>query len=257
MSETASMSLKSRINDVRDLHRFCLTYEHGIRSAGVPYQKRQDAGEFISRRASTFVYAFFVFNQLYSINWVESLAHPDREPAEHERTSQQRQFWLMMETCYQSECMDAPALFSSYLRQYCRHFGINKPHEKLKAIRSEDNIDLETKLKNQYDERQNHGKELTMQSVADFKQSFRLLFRYGEKQSDIRLSIEEHQKYLNNVLYFVYCVRCNVFHGRKNVAVAYIHRSQDIRLLIYSALLLAASQVVLENAHLEIVTRNF
>lgn len=247
MTETAPLSLYSRMQDLRDLQEFCLTYEHAIRYVDRSSSLYKDRSKYEIRRASTFIYTFFVFNNLYSIDWQLSLADPDNEPKEFDKVPQQEQFWKMMAVCYQNRELDAPLQYSRHLVRFCRRFGFNNPLLPLDGIRSEQNSDLEDKLQKQYRERQkpHNGQELTMQSIADFKESFRVLYRYGREST---ISPSEHQLHLNNVLYFVYCVRCNVFHGQKGVAVAHIGDAQEERLLIYSAALLAANQLILDHA---------
>lgn len=247
MTETASLSLRNRMQDLRDLQKFCLTYEHGIHlvsSTGSLYQGSQT--QYTSRRASTFIYTFFVFNNLYSIDWQVSLANPDKEPSEA-GGSQQEQFWKMVAVCYQNTTLNTVIQYSRHLVNFCERFGFSNPVSKLKGIRAERNSELEAKLQDQYTKRQqpNKGKELTMQSIADFKESFKVLYQYRQSTA---ISLSDHQLHLNNVLYFIYCVRCNVFHGDKGVAVAHIQRSQDERLLIYSAALLATNQLILDHA---------
>lgn len=256
MTETAPFSLRSRIQDLRGLQEFCLTYEHAIRYVdrpGLLYQERQR--NYISRPATTFIYTFFVFNNLYSIDWEASLANPDKEPSEA-KGWQHEQFWKMMAVCYQHPKFNAPSKYSRHLVKFCGRFGFSEPLSTLEGIRSEQNSKLETKLKDQYEKRQKpkKGKELTMQSIADFKESFKVLYQY-EKESTISRS--EHQLHLNNVLYFIYCVRCNVFHGQKGVAVAHIGDAQEERLLIYSAALLAANQLILDHAKQVLNERDF
>lgn len=249
MSETSVLTLRGIIQDFKDLQEFCLTYEHAIYE--VPksrplYQTRLEAEEPVSRRASTFVYSFFVFNNLYSIDWHESVQHPDNEP-EEAQGNQQEQFWKMADDCYKSNPIAAAESYSHNLRRYLQRFGIEKPMQKLKDIRRDENTDLENELKHQYDVRQRSGKETTMQSISDFRQSFKALYEYAGGGSGA-ISPENHQTHLNNVLYFVYKIRCSVFHSRKRIAVREVTRSQDIRLLIYSAALLATNQMVLNYA---------
>jgi hypothetical protein len=247
MTETASLSLRNRMQDLRDLQKFCLTYEHAIQYVDTPGSLyRVQRANYTSRRASTFIYTFFVFNNLYSIDWQTSLTSPDKEPDEADGSNQE-QFWKMIAVCYQNTAFNAPSHYSQHLVDFCERFGFSNPLSKLKGIRSEQNTELENKLQKQYTERQKpgKGKELTMQSIANFKESFKALYRYGKGTA---VSLVDHQLHLNNVLYFIYCVRCNVFHGDKGVAVAHIQRSQDERLLIYSAALLAANQLILDHA---------
>lgn len=253
MTETSSLSLKSRIRDFKDLQKFCLTYEHAIREVAgsiALYQGGAHEAEPISRRASTFVYSFFVFNNMYSIDWEKSLEHPDCETVDAAcGLSQQEQFWKMVDVCYQSDARDAAVCYSKYLREYLQRFGIHNLRRQLRGIDSDQNHELEKKLRNQYDERRRKDRhEITMQSIEDFRQSFMALYSYEALEHKAAVPEGEHQNHLNNVLYFVYVVRCNVFHGRKLVAVRYITRSQDIRLLLYSAALLATNQIVLEHA---------
>jgi hypothetical protein len=249
MSEASSLNLKSRIEFLIELQEFCLNYDHAVRR--VPYGNylyKYTGEQRLPRRASTFIYAFFVFNSLYSINWKKSLQTLDIEdfdvnddPAE--RLTEQYRFWKMIDVCYSATGDATPSKYSDNLRRFSERLGVNKPLHKLRGIRGTDALDVN--LSAQFNARKNRGAEISLQSVTDFIDSFKALWQHGKQVS---LERNLHKTYVNNVLYFVYLVRCNVFHGRKGVAVASLEQSQDKRLLIYSAALLASNQLILDHA---------
>ncbi|MBZ0315265.1 MAG: hypothetical protein K8L91_02520 [Anaerolineae bacterium] len=246
---SSGYSLASQIKLFNELQKFCLSYEHGIRPTGRGNHLYQDSSDqpYSGRPASTFIYAFFVFSSIYNINWQTSLQNPTQDPEVYQQgqLSEQGRFWSLVDVCYQNN-PHATQNYAEYLRNYCDKLGVNDPPRNLKGIVSAKNADLEKKLADQYKARNKNGAELSMQSIEDLRLSFRALYRYNPKTSVGTPYV--YQKHLNNVLYFVYAVRNNVFHGKKGVAVAHIARSQENRLLVYAAILLAANQLMLDHA---------
>lgn len=245
----SGFSLISQIRLFSELQKFCLNYEHGIRLAKTKDRLYQDANEqsHYNRPASTFIYAFFVFNSIYNIDWYTSLQKPSHDVKDYEKVrpkpSEQEKFWNLVMISYQSNPI-ITGDYAQYLRAYCKVFGVNNPVRKIGDISSRNNQDLEKRLADQYKTRLSKGSELTMMSIADFIKSFQTLYQYNSESASE--TPETYQKHLNNILYFVYLVRNNVFHGKKGIAVAHIGPSQEKRLLVYAAVLLAVNQLILD-----------
>lgn len=238
---TPAFSLHSRLEEFNQFQHFCLDYQHGIRSlSGNEHQ------DFEPRFATTFIYAFFVFNDVYKIDWEISLKKPDDEPTEWRNLSQQEMFWNLAHFRFQNQPTSIHS-YTSRLVKYCNGLGVSNPLTELKKIESSRNEYLTDKIANQYKDRQGKGNEISMQSISDFQDSFDLLYKNGNQGAAREVS--DGLTHINNVLYFVYLVRCSVFHGRKQLTVATLAPEQDIRLAIYAATIMAMNQVVIDHVN--------
>jgi hypothetical protein len=248
LNSAPAFSLRSRIEEFEQFQDFCLSYEHGIRYKHRDTSPYSGEGEkdYQPRRATTFIYAFFVFNDIYKINWAESLKNPDDEPSEwKEGLSQQEMFWAMTAFCFSDTPNDVRP-FTTRLFKYCKKLGVHNPSSELKKISEADNTYLTDKLTNQYDARQKKAQEISLRSIGDFLISFDALYQNGA--SEQKTPLQNGLTHINNVLYFIYLVRCSVFHGRKQLTVASLGRDQDVRLAIYAATIMAMNQVVIEQS---------
>ena len=242
------------MNDLRNLLDFCVKYEHVIlRPSSTLYRR----GTLQSYKPAAFVHAFFVFNNAYSIDWQAALANPEIEPPDYhgQQSREHEQFWKMIEFCYERH-PDPASVFAESLRSTLKRLSIRNPIEELQRINRAANSELERTLDNQYQRRQSQGKEISIRSIDDFRDSFQFIYEHTvrrDKKSPVQsrqpLPGFDEQIHINNLLYFVYKVRCNIFHGDKDIvglSQSPTGQALENRLLIYAAILIAAVNLVLE-----------
>lgn len=215
--------LKIALRDLFALHSASLDLEHGIRESGgrTPWQ------EFNPTR---FVYAFFTFNSVYAWDWSRSF--PANEPLEWEpmikadgssrRKSETEQFSGLVDYYHTALGADAATVFAASLNRIINLLGISDPEDKLTRI----NVINETKDARKYRKR--------------FLDNFETI-RQPEASSG------DPKKALTEVLWFIYLVRCNIFHGRKKT-IEMEDDEQQARLLIYAAILIATNGMLFEVA---------
>lgn len=238
MSELELPGLYDKIRELETLHRFCAMYQHGV--ARLPRRLYEPQAGYVEHEASSFVYAFFTFNAFYSVDWEASLQQLREEPVDATGSEQER-FWRMATFCYDNN-PEAPKVYSRALRHYCKLFGVDSPEREIDRLSPTPNKRLETKLYNQYVHRQTQGNEINIQSIEGFKAAFRTVNARPSGPRGARL--EDHRIAVNGVLYFVYLVRNNIFHGRKDITDMGPNRKQ--RLLVYAAILMAANDLLLK-----------
>ncbi len=211
------------ITDLQGLHLATLRLEHGIRRPlpGASWQ---------AYSPSRFIYAFFTFNSIYSYDW--SLSFQVKEIHEWERVTnangeevrltETEQFCQLLNFYYDQLGDYTPPLFACSLQATFDLFGVTDPGEALKGI----NIAYEDEqLKGLRKKFPNNLKLISLAST-DFA---------------------THKNALRRALLFIYSVRCNIFHGRKT-ALEMDEPGQQSRLLIYSAILIAANSLLFEVA---------
>ena len=105
--QTPAFSLFSRLEEFEQFQEFCFSYQHGIKHIqhDIPLYSQIGECDYQSRRATTFIYTFFVFNDIYKIDWATSLKKPDDEPTEWLDLSQQKMFWNLVHFCFQNQPM--------------------------------------------------------------------------------------------------------------------------------------------------------
>lgn len=251
----SAFSLRDRIEEFKQFQMFGLAYQHGIKFQRPPrtLYTSHATGTYFPRRATTFIYAYFVFNAMYVIDWASSMAQHESEPVEWRvRLSEQEKIWGMAKFCLAENYTD-PFSFTNKLVKYCTTFGVDDPIGELAKITERRNEYLTAKLDNQYRARRGNGDEISLRSINDFRNSFGALYKNGQSAASVPL--ENALVHINNVLYFVYLVRCSVFHGRKQLTIPEIREDQDVRLAIYAAVLMAMCQGVIERAEQEIARR--
>lgn len=240
MNELELPVLHAKISELRALHEFCTTYQHYIMPRSVKPLVHDPQSRPRDFKASAFVYAFFTFNALYSVDWEESQRKPYMEPVAASGFQQER-FCKMVAFCYKNH-HDAATVYTTRLKEYCMLLGVRDPIQALAPMRAMSRQSMESKLAKQFKERQGKSDEIAINSIEEFKQAFQSVYSW---QSDaLENSLEDHRIAINGLLYFVYLVRNNTFHGSKDVTQ--LNRQQEQRLLVYAAILMAVNELLLE-----------
>lgn len=210
------VDLKIELTKLYSLHWATVKFEHGIKELNNPKSLWQD---FAPLR---FIYAFFTFNTIYSIDWEASFENnriiywePDNEnkyPKEEEQIKSYIRF------LNKRLITDVVREFQKKIRHYLNLFNINDPQYELRYIKSTNET---KKLKN-----------LREQFPGKFN---RLLTGKPEEINFLEIS---------NVLFpYIYKIRCNLFHGSKT-RIQLMDENQQQRLLIYAALIITANEML-------------
>ncbi len=210
------MDLKIELTKLYSLHCATINFEHGIKELNNPRSKWQDFAP------TRFIYAFFTFNSIYSIDWMNSFEknivlywEPDFENRYPREEDQIKNFLKFL---YEKLSTDIVENFQMKLKYYLGLFNIDNPQNELKYI----NITNENKK----------IKNLREQFPGKFN---RLMTAKPEEINFLEIS---------NVLYpYIYKVRCNLFHGSKT-RIQLLDENQQLRLLIYAALLITTNEML-------------
>lgn len=212
--------LKIELTKLYGLHKACTNLEHAVRDverSGLQWQPFAP---------SRFIYAFFTFNGVYSYDWETSFQENSaikwKPQPRRGRPYEKEQFESMVKVFYSILKSEAPIAFIRSLDKSLRLFNIANSNEELEGIV----VSNETK----------RVRELR----KAFPTNYQLLYR---KQD----SYDKHCRALLDCLFFIYAVRNNVFHGSKT-RIQMEDESQQSRLLIYTAILIAANNLLFEVA---------
>lgn len=212
------MDLKLEIRKLYALHEATIRFDHAIKEAG------QTA--WTDFTPSRFIYAFFTFNSIYSFDWEKSFEQKtaitwstegcERVPKEED------QFKAYLRYTASAVGPDVPSIFGNELGCRLAAYGMDQQTKDLDKVNL---VNATKKLKN-----------LGRQLPGEFKK----LASGKAKEKDFYPSACA-------LFSFVYGVRCNLFHGRKNT-VQLLDTSQQRRLLIYTAVLIAGNSLLFKTA---------
>ncbi len=211
------LDLKAQLDELYALQIACLEFRHGVRRETSPWKLF---------KPSHFIYAYFTFNSIYSFDWdnffketkpLEWQAVLNPETNKEEFPSESKKFRNMINVYYNILGAEAPVLFLTSLKNHLSE--ISNPEEELKHITPD------SRTKNYID-------------------GFRLNFSQFYKAELIG---NRHREALKDILYFVYLVRNNIFHGSKTT-IEMMDERQQSRLVIYTAILLAINELLFETA---------
>lgn len=214
--------LREQLNDLYQLQMAAREIEHGVNTGGWKLFK-----------PSKFVYAFFTFNTLYSINWKSSKAKQILTPWElgKEAKTESQKIREMRKYIYYSSVRNdmsdeqkraAKEAVARVLKGYLESF-----------MESNDVLMELSNIKT--DGRINEGEKDRFIKNFSALASLRDTIPSGKKFNDA----------WDNILSFVFAVRNNIFHGSKTV-LDMLDSSQQKRLDIYTAVLLATNEMLFE-----------
>ena len=208
--------LKIEIRKLFALHEASIRLEHAYREVGCIENDWRDFPP------SRFIYAFFTFNAIYGYDWQSSL---DRQKVirwqrdeDGKYPKEKAQFKDYLKYVNDKLSPETPTFFADKLKQMLGLFNITEP------VTALEHVDLV-----------NASKNLITLSKQLPKQ-FSIVLEGKQKPEDFYPSV-------CLLLKFVYEVRCNLFHGEKT-RVQLLDLEQQQRLLIYTALLIAANSLL-------------
>ncbi len=198
--------LYERLYINRGIHEMCATLEHAIKEANIwkPYIPTH------------FIYAFFTFNNLYSIDWENSLRDDDYSVFSNEEYTES-----FMINKYISFCCQDRKFLSIYNKFFIKYVvGNNTIDEilnELQYIEIDKNPNGGIKSKEQID-------------------------KFITSCSNCLKGIKFNKYNISNIIFFIYKIRCNLFHGTKDINKLKDPRQQR-RLNIYTSIIIAMNQM--------------
>lgn len=172
--------------------------------------------------ATSFIYAFFIFNMMYNYNWKESIENKE----------------LFLHNFGQSEKSKIETLID-FIFEDKRYLYLNSLH-KVYVDTIKDNLhDTEFKEGLQDIVPDSNISEL---NIKKFSSSIEVLLNYRMNKSDVV-----------NILFFVYKIRNNIFHGVKNTVMMSENTQRD-RLKVYTNILLATNDLLLKIVERKLTT---
>jgi hypothetical protein len=217
------MSIYSQLNDLYQLQIAARELEHGVRD--------------LSWRLfepSKFVYAFFAFNSFYSIDW--------------EETKKQNQLikWEFIKSSNSGKEPKTESQKINEMREYIYKSYVkdNKDIEGKDLVADEFVIKLKKFLrvdKNIINEILN--KIVTDSTIDDKKKNS--FIKNFENLYDKNLRGNNFNRALYGLLFFVFSVRNNIFHGSKTV-IEMMDDNQRDRFEVYTAILLAVNEMLFD-----------
>lgn len=216
-----------RLNDLYNLQIAARELIHGIKK-----------GNWRPFEPSKFVYAFFAFNSFYSINWEESAK------------AQELIKWELHKTVDSNEC---EVKTESQKISEMRRFIYNTYLSNATSVKEKEDAkrDFAMKLSEKLIKYLEEDVPQTLNSLNGIVTDISINEKRKEefiKEFGSVLKNELQGKALNDALdttlKFVNSVRNNIFHGTKNVI--HVDRSQQNRLKIYTSILLAVNELLLD-----------
>ncbi|NBC11484.1 MAG: hypothetical protein GVY24_07100 [Planctomycetes bacterium] len=212
------MDLKIEIRKLYALHEATIQYDHAVRT-----MNQLTWSEFAPSR---FIYAFFTFNSIYSYNWKSSFCKEKAIKWDADSTTpsprESKRFKEYLRFADQKMNSGILQHFSEELMRRLQSYGIDKPIDELQNVC----------LVNATKDLRNLAEQLPGQ--------FKSLLEPKPTSTDFYSPASA-------VLAFVYEVRCNLFHGSKTRVQLHDH-AQQRRLLIYTAILIAANSLLFQVA---------
>lgn len=218
------------LNEMYKLHWVAKNFEHGIR--------KPPGAEFSLFWPTNFIYAFFSFNMLYTIDWPASLqlgqiiTLDDGAISEHEETQQSGE--------QQSSLVNCPNLTEtkkiSLINRFCFSSMPMEPNRNQIRYRTELTIQLSNISNPQISLSNMLDSARTTNLVPQFRRAFNRIM------DEEILSNRRFRDSVNSMLVFVYKVRCNIFHGSKGIG-RMMDRDQQTRLRIYAGIVLAFNEL--------------
>ncbi|MBQ9201944.1 MAG: hypothetical protein IJ154_06210 [Bacteroidales bacterium] len=213
----------------KEIKQYCLTIDHlnynTIHSAHQIKQGVED--KWRDSIPTYFIYSFFTFNSIYSIDWGKTKS--ENELTYHSEGFERTRINKLLSFCFEGAEEQAKITFSEFIKK-------NLPDK----FDTHDKFDTQVFLGLIKEDKNEKGnvKEIVEDKfgryhypIKDFKDAFRRFMKRDIPNED------ECQK----IAQFIYSVRCNLFHGLKQV-VQLENRNSDIekelyKLKVYTAFL--------------------
>lgn len=212
-------NLYDNCDNLRMLHHETAIIKHAIMDG-------KTAKEWTEYNPTHFIYVFFCFNALYSVNWNKSLkegAIKYYERYNSEGTyigiSETKQYEKMLSFCFFNN--------NSFVYHFYKRF--------LNIIMMEYNEDDIFEIIETIEEDIKPNGRITEEKISSFKNAI----------EDLLINNKFEQSVLEHVIRFIYDIRCNVFHGTKELAEVLTNRKEKKKLKLYSYILIAVNQMIL------------
>jgi len=178
------MDIKIELRNIEALNKTNSSFDHGIKIAD----------QWVSFATTRFVYSYFTFNYIFSIDWEKSFKNNsihywnDNELI----TKEEDQFKAYLKFIDSKLDNSKITTFSSRINSYLDKVGVNNIEESLNGI------DITKRTK----------------KIGKLKTQFIQTFLKLKKQP---CSCSDFYNPTCLLVNFIYSVRCNLFHGSKNV----------------------------------------
>lgn len=217
--------LRAKADSLHVLHKGAAALRHGI------YVKKTSTNRkgWEVYYPTHFIYAFFVFNTLYSIDWEQSFEAgditkvPKREVIDYEG---KKHMVEERETTKQQKYLDFCTKDDRFVQLYKRFF--------IKMILGKQNND-------DIHESLSHISPKVIKGKAKANKEY--IKKFTDIIDELVFEGKIDRKRIDKMLDFVYKVRCNVFHGSKTVEDMQEFWQQE-RLDIYASIVIALNQMV-------------
>jgi hypothetical protein len=201
----------AEINDLHKLHCVTKDFNHII---------EYETGSWKIFEPSKFIYSYFAFNTLYNYDWAKTVKSKKLKAFSiEEKLNECQKFKRMINFIFiYIEDSDSTEFVKTILRPYKRENGRSKE------------VLIEALEKIVADER------ITKNKIICFKKEFKKLL---ETETLNCGKVKE-------LLFFVYLVRNNIFHGTKDT-IEMTNEHQRFRLDIYSSILIATNELLFKS----------
>ena len=206
-----TVSFREQLNSLFRWHSVALKLKHAV--------KYGNEKNWTSFAPSKFVYSFFVFNGLYSIDWKKSVETDELIEWEiHLKGGDFAKIQEMKNFIGEDKFNDSLA---KYIEKYLKMLGMNveNAREHLENVSSSSQI---------------------VEKMVNRFTSYDLIASF-----DNVMKGQDFCESLGQILFFVFHVRNNVFHGTKKL-LPRTSDSQNKRLKVYTAVLLAVNDLLFE-----------
>lgn len=204
------MSLHDKLEELHKLHLACVELDHGI------YQRNK----WILFEQTKFIYAYFTFTSIYSINWDSSFSK--QELVEWGLINEEDKIDELVMFCFGNLGHKGMDDFYHIMKNLIPT-GINHPLKEMEDIMT----DLSASSK-----------------IKDFQRDFK--FIYSQEYVNVK-KLSKKRNVLKDVLYFIYLIRNSIFHGTKTVTHM-LNIGQQRRLSIYTAVLISVNELLFKVA---------
>ena len=234
MSDISELHYNSLV--LKDFHIKTASYKHAIQEVDEKWEL------FIPTH---FVYEFFIFNTLYSIDWEQSLNNaegiienlvvkevlPDGKRKYYGEEEKQK--------LYLDFIFNDGSFIKLYNDNFRKLFFLNRQKENIKGI-------LERITPDRYQVKKNNNIE--EKSISQIKSdrgnvSKKVCDGFNKAIKDIINNKPITKEYLNDIITFIYKVRCNIFHGVKCFEELNSGFERE-KLAFYSNILIAVNQML-------------